>query len=455
MISMVPAPPLLLKPLSEDERAAIADAIRSGLPSGQAWAEKLRRFASLAGRSLRAQAKDRFRGEAHVHLAWMADQFLAAALRGGPSVGSPVDQAYLNALLYCLDALGEPLPGRADDALCRLEAWLVQTASVPLEPAAMGPVFAGSVEAWRDEAGAKGLVIICPSPFSLFSLSVLAILTRLRTPVCAIVVRKFTLSRAAQEWRRDGWRLAWKVWRKLILRTNENAEHTAVSLRSVLDRLAQGDSDIRSVARSARIPVIEVAELNDAVESLRRCSAQCAIFTGGGMIRDPVLAALPLGIVNVHMGSLPQHKGMDVVQAPILEGNFADIALTAHLMEQRLDRGPVLTRFKLSSESYSTLGALRNEIAALMPMLAVEAALGRLSGRLRPMEQLDAGRQYYFCHDALVQIIARVMAKRARTTLPNSAAATVERFFADFPHMNEASPAPDRFEARQFTTTDK
>lgn len=103
---------------------------------------------------------------------------------------------------------------------------------------------------------------------------------------------------------------------------------------------------------------------------------------------------------------------MDVVQAPILEGYFDDVALTAHLMEPRLDRGPVLSRFRVSSDAYPTLGALRNELSAVLPLIAVDAALGFSSKRLNTEVQADRGRQYYFIHQSLCETIDRVMKQR-------------------------------------------
>ena len=49
------------------------------------------------------------------------------------------------------------------------------------------------------------------------------------------------------------------------------------------------------------------------------------------------------------MGSLPRFKGMDVVEAPLLEGNFNGITLTSHFMVQALDAELILQEFKITS----------------------------------------------------------------------------------------------------------
>lgn len=404
-------PPKMLGTLSDGERRAILAAIAEESSIGDEWLEKLRRFASLAGRNLRVVARKRFGVEAEAHLRWMAEVLLEGSQR--PFGSAPVDQAYLNAALYCYDALGQAFPEDANTATEILIDWLCKTDPKPPLAEPIGPIFTGKVAHWLGETPAKGIVLICPSPFSLYSISVFSILRKLGAPIEAVLLRKFSFSRFRQEMRRDGLqRLVRKIWRKMILRADENADKTEASLKSVYNRLNVGMGDIRALARASGIPIIEVNDFEEAVTPLKDLSPRLAIFTGGGLIRKPLLDAFPDGIINTHMGSLPQHKGMDVVQAPILEGNFDHIALTAHFMEPRLDRGPILCTFQLSSSGYATLGTLRNELSAISPLIAVDAALGYLSGRLEALTQPNCGRQYYFSHPELVSAIRRVLVAR-------------------------------------------
>ena len=130
------------------------------------------------------------------------------------------------------------------------------------------------------------------------------------------------------------------------------------------------------------------------------------------MVREPMLKTFSKGVVNVHLGALPQYKGMDVVQAPVLDGCFDAVGMTAHLMTPKLDEGPVVSTFTTSSEGYSSLGSLRNEMSALSPLMSFDACLGLSSGRYRPIEQPKRGRQYFIVHDVLNDVISEVLAKR-------------------------------------------
>lgn len=423
-------PPSRFKPLSVNDRDSITKEVALATKTGCAWLEKIRRFASYHGHNLRQQADVRFGLEVEEHLEWMAAILMQSKSLCSSSGSAPCDQALLNGALYCFDALRKPAPQALETAMIELENWLLHTNASTLEPVAMGPNFDESFAYLKNETEVGGIVIVSPNPFSLFSNSVFAILQRLGVPVCAVIVRKFTLSRFRQEVRRDGTRrLIRKIYRKLILRSDENPDKTAISLKSVSVRLGLSGSDLRKMAKKAGTTVIEVAEFDDALPSLGPLNPQLAIFTGGGMIRQSFLDSMPHGILNIHMGSLPHHKGMDVVQAPILEGYFDDISLTAHLMEARLDRGPVLQRYQISSDCYLSLGALRNELSAISPILAIDTALGRLSGRLAPEIQPEVGRQYYFVHKRMLDIIDRVLPSRHDPKSPEPIMITVDRFF--------------------------
>ena len=48
------------------------------------------------------------------------------------------------------------------------------------------------------------------------------------------------------------------------------------------------------------------------------------IFTGGGILGQPLLETARVGILNCHAGILPKYRGMDVIEWPVLLGNQID-----------------------------------------------------------------------------------------------------------------------------------
>lgn len=408
------SPPGKLAPLAVEDRGRILEAI--GEPdneAGAAWGEKLRRFASLYGRNLPGEARRRFGSEADAMLTWIVHCLLAAANTGRVRGLAPGDPAFLSAAAYGLDAIPRQAAGydalekSLSDQLARYGLWLRSQAPQEAFIQPTGPNLNYVGGRWKAEAkSCGGITIIAPTMYSLFSLSVITILLRLGIKIDAVIVNKITLSRFKAEWRRDGPIVLNKIWRKLVLRSNESAVKTEFSLKSVADILGVDKNNIKNICKENRIPLIPVDGFGDAsVPAIGEVRHGLGIFTGGGLLSRRFLGAFSHGVVNVHHGHLPAYKGMDVVHAPILEGRYGTVGMTAHLMTPVLDDGPVLERCSIDPAGYQGIDAVRNALSALMPILAVDAALGYFSGRLPPIEQERTGRQYYFFHRKLVAIL--------------------------------------------------
>ena len=436
-----------LAALDEAQRAAVAALVEGDDDAVAAlWADKLRRFASLYGRNLGPAARARFGAEAATQLLWMADLLLTAAERSAFAGTAPLDQAHLNAALYCLDAAKAPAAARqrAEQLLARHRDWLLTDAPQPALVPSLGSAFAYRSGLWAREAAAieeqdaghgAGVAILCPSPFSLYALTVFELCRRLDIPVKAVVLRKFTFKRFQSEWRRDGTRLLKKILRKLILKSDENADVGSASAKAQLDALAPPAADVRKMAKGLGIPVIEVESFDEAVAPLEALSPALGLFCGGGLLSERFLQVFARGAINVHMGPLPRYKGMDVVQAPILEGCFDEVGLTAHFIVRGLDAGPAILKFSTSARGHRSLGALRNTVTALMPLMLMDACLGSLSGRLQaqPQPQPEAGRHYYIVHPSLLASIDAVLAHHAGADdgRPEPIAAEIAAFRAD------------------------
>lgn len=424
---MIGAPPARLAPLGAPERAAVLAAIEAAAgadggpadaPPWLAWVEKLRRFASYHGRRLGPVARERFGADAPAHLEWMAAALLAGADRHPARGAAPSDAATLSGALYALDALGSgagAAPGR--EAGRRVEAlsrWLLETDGQPAAEPALGVPFEYRPGLWASEApAARGVVVVSPSRASLLTLVVLDLLARLEVPVAAVVLRRFTPGRFVEEWRRDGPRLLRKIWRKLVLRADENAAVTRVSLRGLYRALGVRDTDVRRAAERLGARTILVDRLDEAVPALAPLAPRVAVFTGGGLVGQGFIDAFDLGVINGHLGLLPGYKGMDVVQAPLVEGRFDAVGITCHLMALGLDAGDVLGAFRTDASGYDDLASLRNELSAVAPLVLVDAMLGLSSGRLRRIVQPEAGRQFYFLHPRLLGPLDAALASRA------------------------------------------
>lgn len=409
--SVPPIPSDRLSTVSEEERGRILKALGQTPenPACQEWVEKLRRFASVYNRRLGRISRERFGTASDTMLSWMLEVF--ALYLQETRLGSPSNRVQvLNAYLFVRDAVSGAARRRVEERY-PLSSRLLDLVPPPVAEEALldtaeTPVFELDIDRLRKESRGfrSHLAVFCPSRHSLLTLSVLALCDALGLKVDVLVVRRFSRRRLVEEWRRDGTRLIHKVWRKLILRSDENPVSSDVSLKYLRSQLLPPTSDAVRQARRMGAEVIECYDFNDedVVSRLAGRNLSYGLFTGGGIVRPPTQAAFSGGIINAHMGHLPQYRGMDVVQWPVLEGRRNSVGATAHLMDAGLDTGPAIQRLELDTEAVRSLGEIRNAVAALMPFLLVDSATGLESGRLEAKPQSRVHPLYYYMHGDLL-----------------------------------------------------
>jgi folate-dependent phosphoribosylglycinamide formyltransferase PurN len=261
-------------------------------------------------------------------------------------------------------------------------------------------------------------LILAPIDNSPFGLAVAELCRREPgVDVAGVVVRTpWTFARMSGELRRDGPRLLRKAWRKLVLEQPQDS----TGERSFYDVVRELGVERRSLAAWARqhgVPLRVVSDHNDAacLAFLREVRPQIVPFTGGGLIRKALIEAAGLGILNAHMGLLPEYRGMDVVEWPLLEGRHESIGLgvTLHLMDPGVDTGPIVERFPIRLAPGDSMERLRTRFEPTMVEALVEGVRRARDGRLGAKPQLPSeGRQHFALHPRLY---AAARARLART----------------------------------------
>jgi methionyl-tRNA formyltransferase len=171
--------------------------------------------------------------------------------------------------------------------------------------------------------------------------------------------------------------------------------------------LKDGDTvfhTLREVAASYGFPV-EICRDQNAPESIARLkdwSPDLIIFTGGNILRKQLLHVPRLGILNVHLGLLPEIRGMSTPEWSLL--NHAPIGVTIHYMDEGIDTGPILQRYELSDISRcESLSDLRNRLIAfgVDSVAEVVAALDHGTMTATRQSDLDQDNQFFVMHEWL------------------------------------------------------
>src|SRR5271155_2644542 len=122
---------------------------------------------------------------------------------------------------------------------------------------------------------------------------------------------------------------------------------------------------LRQASSFYGFPVVICKDQNapDSIARLRRWSPDLIVFTGGNILRKPLLDVPRLGALNVHLGLLPEIRGMSSPEWSLLKG--VPVGITIHYMDAGIDTGPILWRYEFpDTPRCESLSDLRNRLIA-------------------------------------------------------------------------------------------
>jgi methionyl-tRNA formyltransferase len=223
------------------------------------------------------------------------------------------------------------------------------------------------------------------------------------------IVRAVTWRRFAGEFRRDGSVLLRKAWRAFALGSYQG-DLASTSIATDLVTLGISERSFDDILASAGAPLHRAEDLNARgsiafVEGLR---PDVVVFTGGGLLRGPLLRASGAGVLNAHMGILPAYRGMDVIRWAILEHQRpqAYLGVTVHFMDEGVDTGPILATTRIEPAPGDSIESLTNRFFPVMADMLVTTVRRISQGNVTPEPQrAEDGRQYFTMHPRMAAIV--------------------------------------------------
>lgn len=251
------------------------------------------------------------------------------------------------------------------------------------------------------------IVVLSSSVYSETACAMTVQMAKLgHVPVGALALRTLdrgTLQRKVGQWgARDVIRYARA---KLIPRGgDEQAQVRNRYLQPLLKHGAGMFRSLREVAALYRFPVSICGDQNapDSIAQLREWAPDLMIFTGGNILRKQLLSVPRLGVLNVHLGLLPEIRGMSTPEWSLL--NNVPVGVTIHYVDAGIDTGPILQRCEYSEAARcESLSDLRNRLIAFGVEQIAEVVAGLVRGTISatPQSHLDEDRQYFVMHEWL------------------------------------------------------
>ena len=192
------------------------------------------------------------------------------------------------------------------------------------------------------------------------------------------------------------------------------AHRFAAVLRRKLSAKSTPTPDVITYCRAAGIRLIETDALDTqrAIDAVRVLQPDLLIHAGASILRRPIIELPRLGILNAHMGLLPEYRGVNVVEWAWLNGD--PVGCSVHLIDAGIDTGPLLARREARVTDCRDFAMLRATVdAAQIDLLGDVVARVRATGKLPPPLGLRAPveRQYFVMHSDLRAILATALSR--------------------------------------------
>jgi methionyl-tRNA formyltransferase len=153
---------------------------------------------------------------------------------------------------------------------------------------------------------------------------------------------------------------------------------------------------VAETARALELALLEVAGVRsgEGFEALAALQPDVVAVVAYGELLTPEVLDVPrLGCVNLHFSLLPRWRGAAPVQRAILEGD-AITGVTAMLMDEGLDTGPILATREEPIGPEDDTGALGERLARIGGALLVETLPRLAAGEIEPTSQDPGGAVY-------------------------------------------------------------
>lgn len=155
-------------------------------------------------------------------------------------------------------------------------------------------------------------------------------------------------------------------------------------------------SPIEFCARRHGLAVVTPKSLrgDEAAAEFSAHGAGLGVVVGYGLLLPPaILAAAPLGFLNLHPSLLPRWRGAAPIQRPLMAGDDETAAIIMK-MEEGLDTGPIALGERVPIPLEATAGDMHDLLAARGAALMVEAIRLAFDGTLPLTPQAAEGVVY-------------------------------------------------------------
>jgi methionyl-tRNA formyltransferase len=165
---------------------------------------------------------------------------------------------------------------------------------------------------------------------------------------------------------------------------------------------------VRAVA--GRRVSVTPRELGDSkvLEKVRRLAPDVGLHGAGVIYRQPLLECFGLGILNAHIGLLPEYRGRSVMEWSLLNGD--ETGITTFLVNEGIDTGPIVLRRVVDVRGKGSVGEAKRYLFSLDGQMYAEALAVLQSGDFAPSPQNAAdGTRWYPMSQLFTRVVDEIL----------------------------------------------
>lgn len=246
------------------------------------------------------------------------------------------------------------------------------------------------------------VAVVCGYSKSMHGIAIIDALSKMSGIELQLVacVKTFTTHRVKQLMKRYGMRDALEKFRNVFLRNSNNrfADETAY-IKKYLVKQNIIHSSVNATCKDVNVEYISIGSVEDKglLKKMMSNQIDLLVYSGGGIVRRPLIQSTKLGVLNAHSAPLPFFRGMNGLEWTLLHGVCPEV--TVHLIDAGIDTGPILYASPIEISKGDTIESLRGKsvVVEVKALLYCVQNFKKLSQQKSEQDK-SKGKQYFIMH---------------------------------------------------------
>jgi len=229
--------------------------------------------------------------------------------------------------------------------------------------------------------------------------------------VGVITLKIWSFNRVLSEFSRLGVSILRKVWDKYIKkeeRTSLNEDEEI--LKSLISESKLKEKSLQELCKTNEIRYKKVISPNDkdSINFLKEQNPNLIVSIGSVILKEEFIEIPSVGVLNVHMGILPEYRGIGVTEWPIIEAESLQqikLGITLHFIEKGVDTGPIILKKPIPLKQDDSASDLdKRFLPEMVKLMVLGITLVRDEDLNSIKQERNQGKQYYSLHHRMKMV---------------------------------------------------